>query len=80
MFTKQKVIFLSIAFHFLLVHQVFALGEKVTEIADKVGDSVGIGTTAIEIDRNADIALKQLITSTPAAEKLAKSAPAINPC
>jgi lipid-binding SYLF domain-containing protein len=71
------MVIFSILFSISLANQALALGEAVIEIADNVGDSIGLGLTAKEIDHNADKALKQLFTDSSAAEKLAENAKAI---
>ncbi|MCP3851103.1 MAG: lipid-binding SYLF domain-containing protein [Gammaproteobacteria bacterium] len=60
-----------------LSHQTFALGEAISELADKVGDSVGIGVNASKIDKNATQALDLLLKTSPVAANLAKSADAV---
>jgi len=77
MLTKQTMVMFSLVLYFSLAQPVFALGETMGKMADKVGKSVGIGITATEIDRNADKALNQLLKTTPAAANLAQSAKGI---
>jgi len=60
-----------------LSHQAFALGEAISELAGKVGDSVGIGVNASKIDKNATQALDLLLKTSPAAANLDKSANAV---
>jgi len=73
---KLTKIVISILF-FSLSQPIFALGEKISEMADDVGDMMGIGLTATEIDTNADKALKQLLQTSPAASDLSKTAKGI---
>ncbi|MDX2503230.1 MAG: lipid-binding SYLF domain-containing protein [Gammaproteobacteria bacterium] len=77
MYNYQRIIISIFVLFFSLYHLAFALGERVTELADKVGDSVGIGRTATEINKDTDTALNKLFKTTPAAVKLSKSAKAI---
>lgn len=84
MYFYKKVVFPVLFLFVSLSHQAFALGEKISELADKVGetveeigDSAGFGTTATEIDRDADAALALLFKTSPAAAELSKKAKAI---
>ncbi len=82
---KQQRFLVLILFVFIsFSHQAFALGEAFSDFSDKVGESiddignsVGIGLTAAEIDRKADIALNKLFKTSPTAVKLSKTAKAI---
>jgi len=76
-FKQQRFLILILVLFISLSHQAFALGEALSEFSDKIGGSVGIGLTATEIDRNADIVLNKLFKTTPAAVKLSKTAKAI---
>ena len=80
----KKTLFFTLLMSVSLSHQAFAIGEAISEFASDVGDitkdigkSVGVGATATEIDRDADIALNKLFKSSPAAVKLSKTAKAI---
>lgn len=75
----KKCLLLASVFLFLFPfsNQTFALGEAVSELVDKVGESLGIGYSAKVIDQNADIAIKKLFQNSPAAAKLSKTAKAI---
>ena len=84
MIATKKVLFLSIFLCFSLSHQVFALGEALSQMASDAGDfakdvgkDVGIGTSAAKIDREADIAWDTLLKTSPAAVSLAKTAKAV---
>jgi len=80
---KRHLLF-SLFISVSLCHQAFALGEAISELASDVGGAVqdigknaGVGATAAELDRDADMALSKLFKSSPAAVKLSETAKAV---
>ncbi len=72
-----KKLFITSICLFSFSYNAFALGEAVTEMADKIGDKMGIGLTRSQIDASASTALQQLLATSPAAKALAKEAKGI---
>lgn len=84
MINCKKLLCFSLLMSVSLSHQTFAIGDSISKFASDVsstakgvGKSIGVGATATEIDRDADIALNKLFKSSPAAAKLSKTAKAI---
>jgi len=84
MINYKKTLIFSLLISFLISYQAYAFGEIASEIAkdageiaEDIGKKVGVGATASEIDKDAELALSQLLKSSPAAEKLDKTAKGI---
>ncbi|MCW8932702.1 MAG: lipid-binding SYLF domain-containing protein [Gammaproteobacteria bacterium] len=88
MINCNKMVLLILFMSVSVPHQAIALGEGISKLAsdagdlakdigNNIGDRVGIGATAAEIDHDTDIALKKLFKDSSAAVKLSKSARAI---
>jgi len=84
MANRTRVLLLTLLIFISLPHQVFAIGETLSGVATSagefvqgVGKKVGIGEATTELDKDAAIALDNLLKNSEAAATLSKTAKAI---
>jgi lipid-binding SYLF domain-containing protein len=73
----KQIAMLSVLILGLNSASLFAFGERMEEMADKIGESIGVGKTAAEIDQSVDGALQKLFQSSSVAKQLASTAKAV---